>query len=417
MIKRRLLSELRNHLNSQEITMIVGPRQVGKTTLMKLLEEELKQRGEPTLFLNLDIEEDRRHLSSQSDLLAKIRLEVGSRGYVFIDEIQRKEDAGLFLKGLYDMGLPYKFIVSGSGSVELKERIKESLVGRKKLFELDPVDFEEFVGYRTGYRYESSLKDFFRVEKTKTLELLREYLNYGGYPRVVISETHEKKLEVIEDIFSSYIDRDIREFVSSNRVDVYADLIRLLSARLSTPINMSEISSLLGISTPTLKNYLWYGEKTFILRRISPFFRNRRKELTKMPVYYFVDVGLRNYCLGRFGNLVTSEDFSMVFQNLVYNLLRAKTKRFGATVHFWRTKDGSEVDFVIRLGEKVIPVEVKFQELKRAKVTRSLRSFIRRYRPERAYVVSLSSLGAETVDGCKVEFPSVFELILAEVLI
>jgi len=142
MIKRTLLNKLKSHLSKREFSLIVGPRQAGKTTLMLLLQDYLKKKGEKNLFLNLDIESERIFFSSQEKLLSKIRLELGTGGgFVFIDEIQRKEDAGLFLKGLYDMRLPYKFIISGSGSIELKEKIHESLTGRKRVFELSTVAF------------------------------------------------------------------------------------------------------------------------------------------------------------------------------------------------------------------------------------------------------------------------------------
>ena len=155
MIKRTLFSELVDHLPQKEMSLIIGPRQAGKTTLMEMLREYLDKSGERTLFLNLDIEWDRPHFESQAALIKKIELEIGHQhGYVFIDEIQRKEDAGLFLKGLSDLKLPYKFILSGSGSLELKQKIHESLIGRKRLFELSTVSFEEFINHRTDYRYE-----------------------------------------------------------------------------------------------------------------------------------------------------------------------------------------------------------------------------------------------------------------------
>jgi hypothetical protein len=165
MIKRKLLKELVDHLPQKEMSLIIGPRQAGKTTLMEMLKEHIDESGERTLFLNLDIEWDRPHFESQAALLRKIQLELGQlKGYVFIDEIQRKDDAGLFLKGLFDLKLPYKFILSGSGSLELKEKIHESLVGRKRLFELSTVTFEEFINHRTDYRYEESLSDFLAIE-------------------------------------------------------------------------------------------------------------------------------------------------------------------------------------------------------------------------------------------------------------
>ena len=119
MIKRSIYPLLLHHLSKKEISLITGPRQSGKTTLMLWLKADLDQKGEPTLFLNFDVEWDRPHLESQAALIRKLELELGKKGgFVFIDEIQRKEDAGLFLKGLYDLKLPYKFVVSGSGSLE-----------------------------------------------------------------------------------------------------------------------------------------------------------------------------------------------------------------------------------------------------------------------------------------------------------
>ncbi|HOA18050.1 MAG TPA: AAA family ATPase, partial [Fervidobacterium sp.] len=156
-VKRVVLDEIRLHLEKPEITVITGPRQCGKTTIMKILENELNARGKKTLFMNLDVEEDMAHFSSQNGLLRKIELEIGSEGYVFIDEIQRKENAGRFLKGIYDMNRPYKFIVSGSGSIELKGDLQESLAGRKRIFEVSTISFEEFVNYKTDYRYEGKL--------------------------------------------------------------------------------------------------------------------------------------------------------------------------------------------------------------------------------------------------------------------
>jgi len=128
---------------------------------MRLLEEELQSQGETTVFFNLDIERDRQFFVSQEDLLRKIELEAGKgKAYIFIDEIQRKENAGLFLKGIYDRETPYKLIVSGSGSLELKEKIHESLAGRKRIFRLSTLSFRELVNYRTDYRYEERLGEF-----------------------------------------------------------------------------------------------------------------------------------------------------------------------------------------------------------------------------------------------------------------
>ncbi len=388
MIKRKLFEELKSHVPKKEISFIVGPRQAGKTTLMLMLKDHLENKGATTLFLNLDIEQDKQFFSSQSKLIRKIELELGKKeGFVFIDEIQRKEDAGLFLKGIYDMNLPYKFIVSGSGSIELKEKIHESLVGRKRLFELSTVSFEEFVNFKTSCRYENRLTDFFSLETEKVHELLEEYLNFGGYPRIVMEEKLDEKLRLINEIYQSYIERDISYLLKIRKTDEFSNLVKIMAAQVGSLVNFSELTSTLGISVRTLKEYLWYLEKTFILKRINPYFKNVRKEITKSPIFYYYDLGLRNFASGNFGSL---QDKGFVFQNFVFNVLREKLRLSSSKICFWRTKDKAEIDFVVDYGRNLIPIEVKYKKLAEPKIPTSLRSFIKRYKPEKSLIINLS---------------------------
>src|SRR3989344_958389 len=139
-IKRTILPAIEEHLSAPEMTIITGPRQVGKTYLMRVLESGLKEKGKKTLYLNLDFDEHFPLFSSQRKLIDYIKLQKGEeKAYIFIDEIQKKENAEIFLKGLYDMHLPYKFVLSGSGSLELKSKISESMAGRKRFFTVDPL--------------------------------------------------------------------------------------------------------------------------------------------------------------------------------------------------------------------------------------------------------------------------------------
>ena len=390
MIKRKLFAELVDHLPQKEMSLIIGPRQAGKTTLMEMLKEHLDNRGERTLFLNLDIEWDRPHFESQAALLKKIELELGQQhGYVFVDEIQRKDDAGLFLKGLVDLKLPYKFIISGSGSLELKQKIQESLVGRKRLFELSTVTFEEFINHRTDYRYEENLADFLAIEKDKVQQLLSEYMRFGGYPRTVMATEQREKLRLIDEIYRSILEKDIVYLLKLDKPDVFSALIKMLAGQVGQLLNYSELSSTLNVSFSTVKKYLWYAQKIFLVELITPYARNVRKEISKSPVPYFWDLGLRNYSLGLFGHLESPFEKGFVFENLVFLLLRQKLRFKAAKLHYWRTKDKAEVDFVIEAGKRLIPAEVKYKHLKQDKVPASLRSFIDKYRPERAYIINL----------------------------
>jgi len=410
-IQRELLKELKNHLSEKEISLIIGPRQVGKSTLMLLLRDDIKKKGGKTLFLSLDFERDKQFFISQDSLIKKIELELGrEKGYVFIDEIQRKENAGIFLKGIYDMNLPYKFIVSGSGSLELKEKIHESLVGRKRIFELNPVSFKEFVNFRTNYHYKEKLMDFFVVEKEKTESLLGEYLNFGGYPRVIIEEKLREKREIIDEIFRSYLEKDISYLLKVEKLDAFSSLIKILASQIGKLVNYSEIATLLGVSVQTVKNYMWYIEKTFVIKRLSPYFRNTRKEISKSPTVYFYDLGLRNYALGLFGNISQPDEQGFLFQNFVFNILREKMRLSGGELHFWRTKDKAEVDFVVDFGKEVLPVEVKYKNLDKPIIGRSLRRFIEKYHPPKALVINKSFKQTLKIKETKTIFLPFWEL-------
>lgn len=404
MIKRSLFPEIKAHLENPEITLIIGPRQAGKTTLMYQLIDDLKKTNKRTLFLSLDNDSDRPYFDSQEALISKIELEFGSdKGYVFIDEVQRKIDAGLFLKGIYDRNLPYKLIVTGSGSVELKEKVHESLAGRKRLFELRTLSFTEFVNYKTEYRYDQKLSEFFLVDTGLTQKYFEEYLNYGGYPKVVLAQTEDEKRKIIQDIYQSYLEKDIASLLNIQKTENLTNLVRILASQVGCMLNVSEMSSTLGISVNTVNNYLWYLEKTFVINKVTPFFKNIRKEITKTPVYYFVDLGLKNYAKKQFGTAFQDLTDGHLFENFVYLLLKEKLTP-PASLHFWRTQDKAEVDFVIDTGDKVIPVEVKRTKLNKPEVTRSFRSFLSRYHPQESFVVHLGKEFGRKIEGVSVSF-------------
>ncbi|MDD3970274.1 MAG: ATP-binding protein [Candidatus Pacebacteria bacterium] len=404
-IKRKIFNEIKDHLDKKEISLIVGPRQVGKTTIMNEIKKYLDKKGEKSIFLSLDYESDSVFFKSQEDLLRKIKLDLGKdAGFVFIDEIQRKENAGLFLKGIYDLGLPYKFIVSGSGSLELKEKINESLAGRKKDFFMNPVDFEEFVDFKTEYKYEDNLQDFFEIEKEKTFNFLKEYLNFGGYPRVILEETEKEKRNIIDQIFRSCIEKDIVYLLKSDRIDAFVLMIKILASQTGQLINYTSIAMQTGLSVPSLKKYLWYAEKVFIIRTVQPFFTNKQKEITKSPIVYFIDLGLRNFSLNMFGRVENNEQLGLIFQNFIYNKINKETEENFKSINFWRTKEGAEVDFIVRDGLSFLPIEVKFSNLLKTEITRSFRSFMNDYKPKEAKVVNLSLNTDKNIDNINIKF-------------
>ncbi len=412
MIKRDIYESIKNHLTAREITVLVGARQVGKTTLLKLLEKELKQSGSRTLFLNLDYEPHLSYVTSQQQLLAKIELEFGSeKGYVIIDEIQRKENAGIFLKGIYDLDVPYKFIVSGSGSLELKEKIQESLAGRKRLFEIYPVSFREFINYKTDYKYENKLASYFSIEKGARDRLFEEYINFGGYPRIIIEPLQDEKNQIINEIFRSYVERDIVYLLNIGRTDAFVNLVKILAADAGKLLNYASVASRLHISMQTLKKYIWYLEKTFVVNLMTPYHCNYKKEISKSPQVYFNDLGMLNYSRGTYGIVEAQQYHGFLFQNFVHGLLCDLIKDYSDKIYFWRTADKAEVDFILERAGEVIPVEVKHKRLNNTTVPRSLRSFIDKYSPKKAWIVNLDYEAVIKIGNSEVEFMPYYRLV------
>lgn len=412
MIKRTLYPAIKEHLEKKEITFIVGPRQAGKTTIMKTLQAELEQKKQPTLFFNLDIEQDAQFFDAQNRLIQKIQLEVGTKtGYIFIDEIQRKKNAGIFLKGIYDMNLPYKFIISGSGSVELKEQLHESLAGRKRLFELLPLNFEEYIHYKTGYRYEHSLKKWMAIEPQRVQLLFEEYINYGGYPQVVLAQTQEEKLAFIDEIYRSSVEKDLLFLLQIQREAVVQQLMQILASQIGNLVTVSELVNTLGASTQTIQRYLWLLEKMYIIRKITPFYTNKRKEITKRPLYYFWDLGLRNYINNSFGTVTQSRDVGFVFENFIFLLLQKQLEERMARICFWRTKDRAEVDFVIQKNNELLPIEVKYQSFRKPTVSRSFHQFLSQYTPAHGIIITKDFTETITIQQTTVAFMPYYELL------
>ena len=410
-IKRDVLDELRGHLSKKEISLIVGPQQAGKTTIMQIFQEELKRKGKNTLFLSLDFEKDQPYFKSQNAFIDKLNLEFGdSKGIVFIDEIQLKKDAGLFLKGIYDMSIKHKLIVSGSGSIELKEKVHESLMGRKRLFELLTVSFQEFVNFSTEYHYDNRLDEFFSVEKEKTQAMLEKYLVFGGYPRVILENQLREKQHIIDEIYRSYIEKDISSFLRVEKLDAFRSLVKIMASQIGNLVNYAELANTLNLSVKTIKNYLWYLEKTYIISILTPYHTNIRKEISKSPVYYFNDIGLRNYAIGLFNSTLGNNKGS-IFENIVFLFLKNELKAKNIKIHFWRTTNKAEVDFVIDSGSTLLPIEIKYSELKNPVIEKSLRSFIEKYQPVEALVVNRNLKDNVIIGKTRVKFLPFVELI------
>ncbi len=407
-IQRKVYFELQKHLDSSEISLILGPRQAGKTTLMLKLMEWLKKNNKPTAYFNLDNFEDQSFFKTQNTLLDRIEKLVGSKnGFVFIDEIQRMENAGLFLKGLYDTSRKYKYIVSGSGSLELKANVIEPMTGRKKIFYCLPLSFTEFAAYKLGVSFKKA-KLGLSDNHFKTERIIKEYFSYGGYPAVVLVEKEKGKLELLKEIYKSYLEKDIQLLLGVEKGWAFETLVKILAGKTGQIVNRAELASTCGINEKTVEKYLFLLEKTFIISMVRPFFRNARKEMIKSPKIYFNDLGFLSLAKGRFGAPDIEGD---VFENACF--LRLKELELLESVKYWRSSAGAEVDFIISDAKTgtIVPVEAKVSARKEA-LGKSLISFISSYKSRFACIYALSGLAETELTrfNCKIRFIPFFSL-------
>lgn len=398
-VKRKIKDEIIPWLKRNEIIIITGARQTGKSVLLyQLIYDCLLPKTSNIFYFNLDISHHLDFIRNQDriiDLVNKCKGKV----YIFIDEVQRLNEPGLFLKGLYDLHLPLKIIVSGSSSIEMRSKVHEALTGRKVVFHVHPFDLEELSHVMFPKEHLTEViknEDNFR-------KLLNNYLTYGGYPAVAVEKSNKMKWHILKEIFHSYIEKDIKSFLRVENERAFVNLVKILASQIGNLVNKDELSNTLGIHKHTLENYLFYLEQTFILDFVKPFYKNPRKELLKSPKVYFNDLGIRNFAIASFGEFEFRVDKGSLFENLFYLCLKEK---MGTTIpiHFWRTKAGAEVDFVILQGLKPIPFEVKATNLNELKISKSLRSFLQDYQPSRAYYFNLSLKGKTKIEKTTISF-------------
>lgn len=384
-IRRTVLDDLLRNIDSGDISVVYGARRVGKSTLLRAaIHDLLADRAVAPahiFFFDLDTMDCADVLATPSSLVDFIGMP--SRPvYVFIDEIQRLPSPGLFLKGIHDLGLPIRLAVSGSSSLEIRSKIRETLSGRKRLIHLGGLSWVECTAH--------------------TALTWNDFLIYGSYPGVALATDPFEKRRLLLEYFESYMDRDIVSFLRVDRMDVFRDFVRLLGFQSGSLVNLHEMSSTLRVARDTLARYLGYLEKTFVVRRAMPFSRNARVEVTKMPKIYFTDCGWRNLASTGFTGWEERADGGPLLETAVEHWLRAAYPL--AEIRFWRTQAKAEVDFVVDDGGQLHAFEVEAQALRRPTVSRSLRSFIQAYKPATAAVINLHLESEVDVDGVNVRF-------------
>jgi len=376
---RKITPEITKWLPEKEIIVLNGPRQVGKTSLLKILKNELIKSGvsEKTVFY-LDLEEIKilETLNQDPENLLKYIIKEKEKNYFLLDEIQYLDNPSNFLKHLYDKYAgKVKIIATGSSSLELKAKFQDSLAGRKILFSVNPLNFEEFLIFKNfpylDYFKKENLPEDIRNNFDKALS---EYLVYGGMPAVVLQNNLEMKQKMLEEYVSAYINKDIRAIGKVENIADFNTLTKILAAQIGNLLNISELGDTVGIFRREVKKYLDLLEFTFVLDKIFPFKKNIRTQITKMPKVYLFDLGIRNAILGNFLEMESRSDAGHLFENFVFLELKNQRKD---KIFFYRTKSKSEIDFVLEENSKIILIESKYKKLSRPIDSRVLENFMK----------------------------------------
>lgn len=356
LIERAIVGRIVEESVSPDIFLLIGPRQAGKTVILKQVQRHLDQRDEQTFFLNLEDPDYLRLLNeTPKNLFSIVPIStLKKRAVVFLDEIQYLNDPSRFLKYLYDEYRDrLKLIVSGSSAFYIDEKFKDSLAGRKKIFTIRTLSFKEFLRFKKTANLIGRLESPMLAEREEIVRQYSEYMLYGGYPRVVLAPLNEKK-DLLQDIAYSYVKKDVFD-AGVRKDDSFYRLMRIMASQVGNLINVNELARTVGVSTSAIRHYLHIAQKSFHITLIRPYYKNLRKELTRMPKVYFSDLGLRNFFVQNFEPLALRNDNGALLENAVFREMSEYVS--SDEIKFWRTTQGKEVDFII---ERRGAYEVKF---------------------------------------------------------
>ncbi|MCR4320103.1 MAG: ATP-binding protein [Candidatus Brocadiaceae bacterium] len=357
--RRTIIDEINRYLLTDDVIVLHGARQVGKTSILYYIQNELKKDDKTNYFIDLEDSRFVSILNAGVDEFIKHLNEEGfntndkkNKLYVFIDEIQYLKDPSSFLKLTADHHKHIKLILSGSSSFAIKTKFKDSLVGRTVNFEIFNLSFKEFLLFR-GYHFED--KKVYTQKKIDELKsLFKEYVLYGGYPKIVLTPEVDKKEKYLQQIIDTYIKKDIRDLASIKDIDKFNKLLEALASQSGQLLNITELSNTTKIAKQTIEKYLFIMENTYILKLLRPFSKNIRSELFKLPKVYFFDTGLMQM-LWLKG--LQKEIISNVFETGIFmELVKRYTQN---SVFYWRTKDKKEIDFILKVKNTILPIEVK----------------------------------------------------------
>lgn len=345
-ISRDLKLILDSKIGKGKVLLLIGPRQVGKTTLFKQMIKSLAPEKK-VQFWNCDESDVRQFLSDGN--LAKLKSFIGNSDFIIIDEAQRVKDIGLTIKLIHDNFTNVQLAVTGSSSLDLSNTINEPLTGRKFEYNLFPFSTNELVLNST------------MLEEAKQLQ---NRLIYGFYPDVVNNPGEEK--EILTNIVNSYLYKDIFEFKEIRKSFVIEKLVQALALQVGSEVSFNELGNLLGIDTMTVQRYVDLLEKAYVIFHLRSYSKNVRNELKKSIKIYFYDNGVRNAVISNFSPPDLRSDIGNLWENFLISE-RIKNNAYhniNAKYYFWRTTQKQEIDFIEETDGRFFAYEFKYNPKK-----------------------------------------------------
>jgi predicted AAA+ superfamily ATPase len=363
MIERLLQSQLQNKLSDNKAIILLGPRQVGKTTILQQLFGT-----KDTLWLNGDDADTRQLLSNTNE--TKLKSIIGKHKFIVIDEAQRIENIGVCIKIITDQLKTKKVIATGSSSFELANKINEPLTGRKWEFMMYPLSFQEMVDNHS-----------LLTEK----RLLESRLIYGYYPEVVNNPDDAKT--IIKLLADSYLYKDILTWDKIQKPDKMERLVQALAFQIGSEVSYNELGQLCGLDKETVEKYIHLLEKAFIVFRLNSFSGNLRNELKKSRKIYFYDNGIRNAAINQFSPIASRNDVGALWENFIISE-RIKYNTYNkhyCNTYFWRTTAQQEIDYIEEADGALTAYEFKWNAKKKGSISKT---FITNYHPQKTLTIS-----------------------------
>lgn len=340
LLEKHLITDL---LKDSKTIIVLGARQVGKTTLVKDIQGKVTNADTKILYLNCDIDEERDAINTTS--LAVLGQLLQNVNLLFIDEAQRLANPGLTTKIIHENFPHIKVLITGSSSLDLQNKMSDAMTGRTFEFKLFPLSFMEVLaaGGDTGISQNPQL------QKQGADALLPTVLTYGLYPEVYTEGDPTRKQRVLISITKDYLFKDVLTYQGVKNSQAIQDLTRALAYQIGSEVNENELSKRLGIDNKTVARYIEILEKAFVVVRLTPYAKNLRREIGGKYKVFFTDLGIRNALIGDFNPLTVRNDIGALWENfLILERMKAYANKNQSIAHynFWRSYDGAEVDYV-----------------------------------------------------------------------